>query len=311
MTTRADQSQSISQRQVTRLPLGTYDFIIHYAEMLDEETAEFRHTHPYMELFYIESGELTIRYDNTNDVHLNAGDIVIVSANTPHHVLNIPCEKKRYFILIFELKLIKSHNSPSLPNFREARTLDLILGQIRNNSYTHVSAGWDASELLNQISRETYKKEFGWTMYTNMLYYGFFIQALRHIVTSSYESDQTNDALNLAIEATKYIHAHYAEKISMETLATHLHISQRHANRMFKKMFGITFGKTLRSLRLTYAKNLLATTTLSAEDIAEQVGFNSAQSLRNIFKQYEKITISQYRESVNSISVASTSENEQ
>lgn len=298
MATKTDQSQSISQRQVTRLPLGTYDFIIHYAEMLDEETAEFRHSHPYMELFYIESGELTIRYDNTDDVHLQAGDIVIVSADTLHHVLNIPGEKKRYFILIFELKLIKSHMSRSSADFREAHRLDAILGQIRKNSYTHVSAGWDASELLDQISRETHEKQFGWTMYTNMLYYGFFIQALRHIVVSVSEFERTDDALNLAIEATKYIHAHYAEVISLDTLAAHLYISPRHANRMFKKMFGTTFGKTLRNLRLTYAKNLLVTTELSVEDVAEQVGFSSAQSLRKVFKQYEGITISQYKESV-------------
>ncbi|MDR1816480.1 MAG: hypothetical protein LBR00_07430, partial [Clostridiales Family XIII bacterium] len=70
MPTRTDQNQSISQRQITRLPLGTYDFIIHYAEALDETTAEFRHSHPYMELFYIQSGELTIRYDDSDDVAL-------------------------------------------------------------------------------------------------------------------------------------------------------------------------------------------------------------------------------------------------
>jgi AraC-like DNA-binding protein/mannose-6-phosphate isomerase-like protein (cupin superfamily) len=294
MSDNAEQNQTLSQRQVTRLPLGTYDFVIHYAEMLSEKTAEFRHSHPYMELFYIQRGELNIRYDE-EEVCLNAGDIVIVSAGTPHHVLNIPGEQKDYFILIFELKPIKSHMTRNSADFREAHELEAILNQIRQNRYTHVAAGWDASDILNQIRREIGERRFGWTMYANMLYYGFFIQALRYIVSGENESEQSDDALNLAIEATKFIHAHYAENISLETLASHLYISPRHANRMFKKMFGTTFGKTLRTLRLTYAKNLLATTELSVEDIAEQVGFSSAQTLRKVFKQYEDSTISQYK----------------
>ena len=293
-----DNKHSISQKQVTRLPLGTYDFVIHYAEKLDEGTIEFRHSHPYMEMFYIVDGDLVIKYDEEDDVNLTKGDIMIISAETPHHVLNIPGEKKQYFILIFELKPIKSHLARNAADFKEAHEMEAMLKQIHKNKYTHVSANWDANSILQEISEEIHEKRFGWTMFVNMLYYGFFIQALRQIVCSTTEQVQTDDALNLAIESTKYIHAHYQENISLETLAAHLYISPRHANRMFKKMFNTTFGKTLRTLRLTYAKNYLSTSELTVEDIAEKVGFSSAQALRKVFKQCEGITISQYKKQV-------------
>lgn len=294
MKTTSEHRHTISQRQITRLPLGTYDFVIHYAEMLNEGTVEFRHSHPYMELFYIMDGDLVLRYDD-EEISLTKGDIMIVSAETPHHVQNIPGEKKDYFTLIFELKPIKSHLARNAADFKEAHEMESILNQIRSSKYTFVSADWDASHLLRQISEEMYEKKFGWTMSVNMLYYAFFIQALRQIVSLSTEQVQPEDALNIAIEATKYIHSHYQENISLETLAAHLYISPRHANRMFKKMFNTTFGKTLRTLRLTYAKNYLSTTDLTVEDIAEKVGFSSAQALRKVFKQAEGITISQYK----------------
>ncbi|MDR3304872.1 MAG: AraC family transcriptional regulator [Clostridiales Family XIII bacterium] len=297
MPNRTENKQAIYQKQITRLPLGTYDFVIQYAEMLNETTAEFRHSHPYMELFYIQNGDLTIRYDD-EEVCLTTGDLMIVSEDTPHHVLNIPGEKKDYFILIFELKPVKSNLTRNAADFREAHEMEAILKKIRKDKYTYVSAGWDAGDILEQISTETYEKRFGWTMYANMLYYGFFIRALRYIVSEADEPTPSDDSLNLAIEATKYIHAHYSENISLETLAAYLYISPRHVNRMFKKMFGTTFGKTLRTLRLTYAKNLLSASGHSADDIAERVGFSSAQAMRKIFKEYEGMTISQYKNKI-------------
>jgi AraC-like DNA-binding protein/mannose-6-phosphate isomerase-like protein (cupin superfamily) len=286
--------QTISQKQVSHLPLGSYDFVIHYAEMLNENTMEFRHSHSYYELFYVYDGELVIRFDDC-EREMHTGDLMMVSANTPHHVQNIPGEKKRYFTLIFDLKPIKGHPTRQSADFKEVRQIDTVLKRITEHTATYVSAGWDAGFLLDQISRETSEKLFGWTTYANMLYYGFFIHALRYIVSVEPDTEETDLSLNLAIETTKYIHAHYSEDISLETLATSLFISPRHANRLFRKMFGTTFGKTLRMLRLTYAKSLLQTTDLSVDDIAERVGFSSAGALRKIFKQAEGITISQYK----------------
>ena len=294
MTHESGRQQSISQKQVKHLPLGSYDFVIHYAEMLNENTVEFRHSHPYMELFYVYDGDLVIRFDK-KELKMHTGDLMLVSANATHHVQNIPGEKKSYFILIFELRPIKGHQSRQTEDLKELQQMEDILNRTVDKTYTYVSAGWDADFLLKNISGEINKKQFGWTTYTNMLYYGFFIQALRYIVTTEKPADTHEQSLNLAIETTKYIHAHYSEDISLETLAASLYISPRHANRLFRKMFGTTFGKTLRMLRLTYAKTLLSTTSLSVDDVAERVGFSSAQALRKVFKQTEGITISQYK----------------
>jgi len=288
--------QPISQVQVTRLPLGVYDLVIHYAEMLNEDTVEFRHSHSYMELFYVQDGELSIRFDD-EVIALNSGDLMLVPAHMSHHVQNIPGEKKTYFVLIFEFKPVKSQLSRPSADFREVQEIDLLLKALPQDSVTICPTNWDAGLILNQIGKEHYEKQIGWSLYTNMLYYGLLLHAMRRIVSvADAGREKADDALNLAIEATKYIHAHYSEDISLETLALHLHISPRHANRIFRKMFNTTFGKTLRALRLTYAKTLLATTSQSVEEIAEHVGLSSSQALRKLFKQTEGVTISQYRD---------------
>jgi AraC-like DNA-binding protein/mannose-6-phosphate isomerase-like protein (cupin superfamily) len=286
--------QSIRQMQVTRLPLGAYDFVIHYAEMLDEGTFEFRHSHSYTELFYVHSGELSIIVVDEY-VTMRSGDLMIVPAGISHHVQNIPGEKKNYFVMIFEFKPGKNQFSQKSSDYMEIKEIEAYLNKLPPDHYVLCPSGWDAGVFIDQICLEHSKKQVGWAMFTNMLYYGFFLNALRYIVKAEPESKPVDDALNLAIEATKYIHAHYPENISLDTLADHLHISQRHANRIFRKMFNTTFGKTLRSLRLTYAKTLLATTGLPVEEVAERVGLGSSQALRKLFKQTEGVTISEYR----------------
>lgn len=289
-----EKEQKIDLYKVRKLPLGAYDFVVHYAELLDEFNAEFCHSHAYMEMFYIQSGELTILVKD-EEVSMKSGDIMIVPPLIPHHVQNIPDKKKTYFVMVFEFRPGNSQLLHQSADLREIHQIDTLLQQLPQNKYVLCSTDWDASAFFDQIAVEYNEKRFGWKMYTNMLHYGFFLHALRYLITNESDCEEADDALNLAVKAIKYIHAHYAEDISLETLAAYLFISQRHANRIFHKMFNTTFGEALRALRLTYAKSLLTTTELSDEEIAEKVGFSSSFALRKHFKQNEGITISQYR----------------
>ena len=283
--------------QVTKLPLGAYDFVIHYAEMHDEDTKDFRHSHTCYELFYIRDGELTIKFEGEESI-MKSGDIMLIPPQILHYVPNTPSEKKAYFVLCFEFKLVKSRLSRLPSDYNKTLEIDAFLDALPQDRFKLCPAGWDAGVFLDQINSELAEKKLGWMMFTNMLYYGFFLYAIRHIISVKAEHSEADDSLNLAVEATKYIHAHYSEDISLETLAAHLYISTRHANRIFRKMFNTTFGKALRALRLTYAKTLLSTTALPVEEIAERVGLSSSHALRKLFKQSEGITISQYRDMV-------------
>jgi len=287
-------TQEINQYKLRRLPLGAYDFIIHYAEMLDENNAEFCHSHTYMEMFYLLSGELKIKVKD-EEVSMESGDIMIVPPLISHHVQNTPDNKKNYFVMVFEFRSGKTQLLQQSSDLREIHEIVTLLQQLPQDKYLLCSAKWDAGIYFDQIRKECNDKRFGWKMYTNMLYYSFFLHAMRYIIPMDTEYEESEDALNLAVKAIKYLHAHYSEDISLETLAAYLFVSPRHVNRIFHKMFNTTFDQSLRALRLTYAKSLLTVTDLSDAEIAEQVGFGTSQTLRKQFVQNEGITITQYR----------------
>jgi YesN/AraC family two-component response regulator len=64
---------------------------------------------------------------------------------------------------------------------------------------------------------------------------------------------------------------------------------------LFKEQVGLTFSEYLTRKRLQIAKNRLLTTDLQIEEIALEVGYQTAKYFIKIFKDYEGITPSKFR----------------
>ncbi|MFN7115387.1 MAG: helix-turn-helix domain-containing protein [Saprospiraceae bacterium] len=85
--------------------------------------------------------------------------------------------------------------------------------------------------------------------------------------------------------AKEYLHACYADKITLEQLATIAGMSENHLLRSFKQIFHISPYQYLKKLRLEKARNLLEYSTLSISEICYSVGFESLSSFSWLFKQ--------------------------
>ncbi|MCF6436191.1 helix-turn-helix domain-containing protein [Pseudoalteromonas sp. MMG022] len=90
----------------------------------------------------------------------------------------------------------------------------------------------------------------------------------------------------------------YSNELSLTQVAKQFDLSQRTFNRRFKAATGQTAADYLQSLRLEGAKELLANSNLSIQDIALSVGFNSQGLLTRIFKARLNQTPSEYRKVV-------------
>jgi AraC family cel operon transcriptional repressor len=66
-------------------------------------------------------------------------------------------------------------------------------------------------------------------------------------------------------------------------------------SRLFKKYLGITMTDYLKNVRLNYAELYLQTTSLTLEEITEQVGLASMSYLNKIFKEKHGTTPIKYR----------------
>ncbi len=93
------------------------------------------------------------------------------------------------------------------------------------------------------------------------------------------------------VEKTEdYIDVHFDEDISMEEMASKLHVHPSHLMRVFKKEKGITISKYRNLTRIKKAKELIASSNLSITDIAIMVGFSNPQYFSTFFREVEGIT---------------------
>ncbi|AFQ44252.1 response regulator transcription factor [Desulfosporosinus meridiei] len=106
---------------------------------------------------------------------------------------------------------------------------------------------------------------------------------------------QHNQGLTLIRKAMEYIDHNYAENISLNMVAKHVHLSPAYLSRIFNKNTGVGFTDYLTQVRLKKAKHQLRRSADTIDQIAIATGFNSSSYFSAIFKKSEGLTPSEYR----------------
>ncbi|MEA4889619.1 MAG: AraC family transcriptional regulator [Clostridiaceae bacterium] len=114
-------------------------------------------------------------------------------------------------------------------------------------------------------------------------------------ILSYADTTNLNRSGNYAEKALTYLHNNYHKDISIQDIADELKISRYHLCRVFKETQNITLIEYLSELRMARAKELLETSNMNVNDIAEMVGFNNTAYFNKRFKQAYGVTPSQIR----------------
>ena len=119
-----------------------------------------------------------------------------------------------------------------------------------------------------------------------------FIDLLSHIL---FENAIQIDYGELVDKAVAYIEGHISEQITINSLSGALFVSKNRLYDGFRSYFDCTVNEYITRRRIELAKNLLASTDRSAEDIASSVGLNNYCYFSKLFKRRVGYTPSQYR----------------
>jgi AraC-like DNA-binding protein len=85
---------------------------------------------------------------------------------------------------------------------------------------------------------------------------------------------------------------------SIAHLATQLHLSPSHLQRLFKRETGVRMGEWLLTFRLQKAAYLLANSYLTVKEIARSVGYEHVSSFIRAFESKYVVTPTHFRERV-------------
>ena len=94
------------------------------------------------------------------------------------------------------------------------------------------------------------------------------------------------DHANPAVaKALKYINLHLKEKLPVSRVARHVHLSDDHFSRLFKRKTGETFTGYVHRMRIASACRMLRNTALPVTDIAFESGFESIPHFNRLFRR--------------------------
>ena len=117
------------------------------------------------------------------------------------------------------------------------------------------------------------------------------IESITQAVASSAYSGNSQ-IIKLAIQN---INENFKNKISLKTVADHLHTNPSYLSTLFKQEMGMTFTDYLNQIRINRSCELLADTNLSLIDISIQCGFDGQSYFTKVFRKIKGSTPKDYR----------------
>lgn len=109
------------------------------------------------------------------------------------------------------------------------------------------------------------------------------------------ENNKSSNSGNIIEESIAWINEHFAEEITLQQLASQVHLSQYHFIRIFKKETGFTPHEYLVQTRINIAKYLLKNSTLPIKEICYYTGFSCESVFCSTFKKHLNISPAKYR----------------
>ena len=256
-------------------------------------TAELSHTHEFVELVYILDGEGIHGIDGV-EYAVRRGCLLLINYRQNHY-FRTDSEMEFYNILLdpewVSEKLIEQENAfalLSLSGFGEFAQVDTgqPLLSFRGDARLRLE------RLIGDMFAEQENREPGFEAalkaQTNLLLCLIFRQMIG--------SPQLPGGLGP--EFLQYLREHCAEKLSLEELSKSCFYNPSYLSRRFKEYFGITITDFLSRSRLEKAEELLRSSNLSTDRIAQECGFSSKNAFYRQFKEFRGMTPGDFRRQV-------------
>jgi two-component system response regulator YesN len=122
-----------------------------------------------------------------------------------------------------------------------------------------------------------------------------FLETCRELLSSKTDRSVTRKEIQMVMD---YIHAHYAEDITIVKLSNVLCISTNYLSNLFRQETGIQIIEYLNRYRIDRATKLLRDPTLKVYEVAERTGFQDTSYFCKVFKGIEGTTVTDYKRQV-------------
>lgn len=252
-------------------------FILHNYNFIQGQSLGHCNWHDSLEILYFTSGETIITYD-AERIPVGAGEIIIVNSNVLHDVY--AKTDMHFYCLIVDRKFCVSNYIDTSAVF-----------------FTKHLNDPGVCKLFEQFVDEFYDYDFPCR---SQLLRSTALRLLA-VLKATYEVKDiklgSNHKTTTEIKNTlSYIHTHYKEKITLDTVSKVSGLSKYYLAHEFHKHVGVTIVEYLNHIRCENAKRLLQENQMSIADISVACGYPNPPYFTKTFLRNTGMRPKEYRE---------------
>jgi AraC-like DNA-binding protein len=264
--------------------------ILHWGFIGSEWWRNYLHVHSFFEICYAFTGRGEFKICGEM-LELKQGDVFVAKPDEPHEIIADKTDPLGIYFWSYTLVP---------PAKRQAGTndIDTLLRAFLETSrrLNHDMAQMEGT--LELLTDEVVKREVGYSQVIHGLVTKLLLDTARAVTNVHVPATQLLRPLgDAAVDLmVRYLHDNYDRPVSVQDVAAQVHLSERHARRLFLESTGKTIKQYLTSLRLDVAKQRLLGEDVSVSEIAYAVGFNDVRHFSTTFRNVVGVTPSEFRE---------------
>ena len=250
------------------------------------------HIHNYFEINYVASGSCTFVFEKSKRT-MQEGELCIIAPSSEHDLV-IDDDSTVFCIMLwkstFDTTFFSLLSRKDLLSYffrtilQDDSHANYLLFFSENNKWL--------KQIIHNAMGESYKND----SYSNACCISWinllFSNLLRNYSkTLQFYDYQMGADFSLVLQ---YIQHNY-QTVTLASLAELFHYSEPHLCTLIKQNTGHTFTGLIKRLRLAEAIDYLTNTNLKIGEIAEKVGYNSADHFSRVFRSTYKMSPQEYR----------------
>lgn len=263
-------------------------FVIRHPQYIKSEP----HIHNYFEIHYVAQGKCQFNFEHTNRT-MQEGELCIIAPFSEHDIM--PYDKS----IVYTIMIRKSTFDSTFFSLLEGKNLFSYYFRtiLQERSQMNYLMFFTADHLyLTKIIRNVIGECNRGDTYTNNCCINWvnllFSSLLRNYSqTIHFYNYHIGTDFSLVLQ---YIQHNY-QTLTLSALAQLFQYSEPHLSTLISLNTGHTYTDLIKKLRLSDAVNYLANTDLKIGEIADEIGYNSADHFSRVFRSEYDMSPQQYR----------------
>jgi two-component system, response regulator YesN len=231
----------------------------------------------------------------------NNGEFTILTAQSGEEVMRI-AESTKIHILLSDIRMPEMTGLQLLKNMKEKGFSPVVIVISAYSEFTYAQEALRlgvVNYLLKPIGKTKLIEavEEAVKVMEKQVRTGLIEKVVdEKIVDTTNKMDSTKDTIRKAIA---YIDQHLKDELNLKDVASHVHLNPSYLSVLFKEQANLNFSEYVTRRRIQRAKELVISTNLPINEIADEVGYKTSKYFIKIFKEIEGVTPSTYRKANN------------